>query len=136
MAQIYSYPLRKLFIMGNTIVILSILVFIFSCSIIKGREDKTALQESIPLCLQQEMDAIKNKTTSNPPLQIEEYLCNDKRVFLYMADCCDQFNMLYDDNCKSICAPSGGLDGSGDRKCSDFSANAKHVKVTWKNTDK
>jgi hypothetical protein len=136
MAQIYSYPLRKLFIMRNTAALLSILFFIFSCNNSKEKQDKAVTQDSIPACVMQKIEAINKKTISNPPLQIDEYLYNGKRVFLYTADCCDQFNMLYDENCKSLCAPSGGLDGSGDRKCRDFSANAKHIKVTWKNENK
>ena len=52
--------------------------------------------------------------------------------FLFSSNCCDQYNVAYDENCKAICAPSGGIAGSGDRKCLDFSSTAKFVKLVWK----
>jgi hypothetical protein len=85
--------------------------------------------------LRQKINAIEKKTMENPPVQIDEYLYNTKKVYLYTADCCDQFNTLYDELCKSICSPSGGMEGGGDHKCEDFFEKAKHVKLIWKRKD-
>jgi hypothetical protein len=67
----------------------------------------------------------------NPPAKVEEYRYGGRRVFLFSANCCDQFNEAFDDSCNYICAPSGGMTGKGDRKCLDFKAVAQFVKVVW-----
>lgn len=85
-----------------------------------------------PSCLRKLIDRIENKQYENPPIQIDEYNYKGQRVFLYTADCCDQYNVAYDENCNAICAPSGGLTGSGDRKCIDFKDSAKLVRMIWK----
>ena len=78
----------------------------------------------------------KKEIPPNPPLQVDEYLYNGKKVFLFTAPCCDFFNMVYDDSCKAVCAPSGGITGKGDGKCEDFATTAKFVKSIWKNAEK
>ncbi len=92
-------------------------------------------KDPVPACVQ----ALIDKGTKEPmdaPVQIDEYSYNGKKVYLFIAQCCDQYNMLYDDSCKAICAPSGGFTGRGDGKCKDFDSTAKHVKLIWKNPSK
>ena len=80
-------------------------------------------------------DCIKKMTTGDNaaglPLQIDEFEYKGKKVFYVTEDCCDKFNTVYDENCNAICAPSGGLDGNGDRRCPDFDSSAKHIKKIW-----
>lgn len=78
-------------------------------------------------------DGLKEIPPSSP-VQIDEYIYNGKAVYLFTAPCCDQFNVLYNDSCKKICSPSGGITGKGDGKCDDFSKTARHVKLIWKET--
>jgi len=85
-----------------------------------------------PSCIQQKIDLIKALPNWNPPAEVNEYIYQDKHVYLFSADCCDQFNELYDNNCKYICAPSGGITGKGDMKCTNFSAAAQFVRLVWK----
>jgi hypothetical protein len=89
-------------------------------------------EAAIPSCIKQKIDEIKTKPKWNPPAQVDEYLYRGKKVFAFSADCCDQYNPVYDENCNYICAPSGGITGKGDRKCEDFSTEAKHVRLVWK----
>lgn len=95
--------------------------------------DTTAVNDSIPACVQKLIDEGNKERPPNAPLQVDEYIYKNKKVFLFTAQCCDQFNMLYDDSCKAICAPSGGFTGRGDMKCGDFDSTAKHIKLIWKN---
>ena len=88
--------------------------------------------DSIPACLAQQIESFGKKETTNPPIQVDEYTYKGKRAFLFTADCCDQFNTLYNENCEVICSPSGGFEGGGDHKCEDFSKEAKFVKQIWK----
>jgi hypothetical protein len=94
-----------------------------------GKPDSTIA--AIPSCIQSRIDSIQLLPKWNPPAQVDEYTYNNKRVFVFTADCCDQFNVAYDEDCHIVCAPSGGIAGSGDGKCPDF-ANATHVRLVWK----
>jgi hypothetical protein len=87
---------------------------------------------AIPACINDKISEIKGYPKWNPPAEVNEYLFNGKRVFLFSSDCCDRYNELYDDECNYICAPSGGYAGTGDNKCRDFSEVAKHTRLVWK----
>jgi hypothetical protein len=67
-----------------------------------------------------------------PPAQVYEYIFNGKTVFLFSSNCCDQYNMAFDEKCNYVCAPSGGITGKGDGKCTDFNAVAKEIRLVWK----
>ncbi|NOT51787.1 MAG: hypothetical protein HOP10_10990 [Chitinophagaceae bacterium] len=95
-------------------------------------ENEQQVKDSIPACVR----ALIGKEPMDAPVQIDAYLYKEKKVYLFTAQCCDQYNMLYDDNCKAICAPSGGFTGSGDGKCKDFDSIAKHVKLIWREPSK
>lgn len=97
------------------------------------QENTRLVNDSIPACVQKLIDDGNKEIPPSAPLQVDEYFYKNKKVFLLTAQCCDQFNMLYDDSCKAICAPSGGFTGRGDLRCPDFDSLAKHVKVIWKN---
>jgi len=88
--------------------------------------------DSIPVCVQRKIDSIKAEPKWNPPAEVKEYTYKGQRVFLFTANCCDQFYMLYDGSCNYLCAPSGGFTGKGDGKCADFKDSAKQVKLVWK----
>jgi len=88
--------------------------------------------DSIPACVQKLIDDGNKETPSTAPIQVDEYLYKDKKVYLAIAQCCDFFNLLYDENCKEICAPTGGFTGKGDGKCPDFEKEAKLIKTIWK----
>ena len=88
--------------------------------------------ENIPTCLAEQLTRIQAHQYDNPPIQIDEYEYNGKKYYLFTADCCDQYNILFDENCKGFCAPSGGITGKGDGKCPDFKDNAKLIRNIWK----
>jgi hypothetical protein len=68
----------------------------------------------------------------NPPVEIRSFRYNNKTVYLAVADCCDQYNYVYDENCNLFCAPSGGITGKGDGKCPDFYDKATEETLIWK----
>lgn len=76
---------------------------------------------------------IEKKTAVNPPLSISSYEYKGQKVYYLGADCCDQYDHLYDFNGNILCAPSGGLSGNGDGKCKDFGTESKNEKLIWKN---
>jgi len=83
-------------------------------------------------CIQQKIDSIKKQPRWNPPATVNEYIYKGKTVYLFSSNCCDQYNIVYNNQCNYICAPSGGYTGKGDFKCEDFNASAMHVRLVWK----
>jgi len=108
-----------------------ILIFIIPLMITQEQCNKNKLAE-IPDCVQQKINTIKAKPKWNPPATVTEYLYNGKKVYLFTSDCCDQYIELYDNDCNYLCAPSGGIAGSGDRKCTDFYSTATLIREVWK----
>lgn len=89
-------------------------------------------KSEIPSCIQKKIDQIKAGPKGSDASEINEYIYQGKHVYLFNSACCDQYNPLLDGNCNYICAPSGGITGKGDMKCTDFSATAQFVKLVWK----
>ena len=104
-----------------------LLTVLMSSTCHKAQESAT-----IPSCIQQKIDEIKAQPKWNPPAEVNEYLYNDKHVYLFSSPCCDQYNMLYSEDCTPLCAPSGGFTGRGDGKCADFNEKAKKLRLVWK----
>ncbi|HYK55988.1 MAG TPA: hypothetical protein VEV15_05880 [Flavisolibacter sp.] len=102
-----------------------ILLLVAAQTIKKGKEE-------LPLCLQQKIEEIKQQLKWNPPAEVHEYNYNGKRVFYFSSNCCDRYNVVFDEKCEYVCAPSGGITGKGDGKCADFSTKAQYVKLVWK----
>jgi len=92
----------------------------------------TPAKDSIPACVRAMIDKAGKQIPPELPEKVDEYIYNGKTAYLVTAQCCDQFNTLYDDSCKAICSPTGGITGRGDRKCEDFSKNATLVKTIWR----
>ena len=94
------------------------------------------IEKSIPACIQAKIDEIKNQNVWNPPAEVHEYSYQGKRVFYFTSNCCDQYNVVYDEECHYLCAPSGGITGRGDNKCPDFNSTAHEVRLVWKDPRK
>ncbi|MDB5251710.1 MAG: hypothetical protein JWP27_879 [Flaviaesturariibacter sp.] len=93
---------------------------------------KNAASTDVPACVRHKIDSMKAAPRANPPGEVSQYTYHGKTVYTISAPCCDQYTVLVDDNCTYLCAPSGGLTGQGDRRCTDFATDAKLVRVVWK----
>ena len=122
----------------STLVFLSVIFMTACCGGKKTTADSNAPVpekngiDSIPACVREVIDAGLKEEPSNPPVQVDEYLYKGKKVYLFTAPCCDQFDQVYDVNCKKICAPTGGITGKGDGACNDFTETATFAKTIWK----
>ena len=96
--------------------------------------EKNKSTGSIPACIEDKINELKNKPKYNPPATVIQYEYSGKEVYYFTSDCCDQFNLLYNDNCQLICAPDGGFTGSGDGKCTDFKNKKSNEKIIWKDS--
>ncbi len=108
------------------------IVMIASLIVTHKQCSSNTANQSMLVCVQKKIDSIKVQPKWNPPAQVDEYLYKGKTVYLFSADCCDQYTTVTDANCNIICAPSGGLTGSGDGNCDDFNTAAKHIRLVWK----
>lgn len=98
----------------------------------KDKTGKPAQASTIPACVQQLLDEAAKAEPPVLPLEVTEYSYKGRTVYLFQADCCDFLNIAYDDQCKRICAPSGGFTGRGDGQCTDFDSLARKIRVVWK----
>ena len=87
-----------------------------------------------PACIEKKIASIRSKRKWNPPAQVNEYLYNGKKVYLFSSDCCDKYEEVFDENCNRLCAPYGGISGDGDGTCPDFRTNAQHIRLVWKDS--
>lgn len=116
-------------------VIVSGAAILLSCkSTIDNSENPQPLK--VPACVQAKIDSIKNVPVWNPPASVYSYVYKNQTVYSFSADCCDQYNVVYDTNCKVVCSPSGGITGSGDGRCSDFHKMAMNEILIWKDDRK
>ncbi len=124
--------------MKQTGIIYAALIFVMACCNTKkntktaGEQKSSNLPSDIPLCLQQKIDSFAIAKFADVPLEIFEYDQNGKKRYYFIADCCDRFNEVYDDNCVYICSPAGGIAGAGDLKCPDFFKQATKLRLIWK----
>ncbi len=96
---------------------------------------QTKLDGAVPSCIQRMIKKIKAEPVRNPPAQIWKWEADGKTYYYVTADCCDQFNYLYDDHCHVVCAPDGGFTGRGDGKCPDFKGEVKKTLI-WQDRRK
>ena len=85
----------------------------------------------IPACVQQKIDSIKQTPKSSPPAQVHTWLYRGIKVYLFSATQPNQNVTVVDENCRYICAPSGGPAGLGDSTCTDFYQEAQHQSLIW-----
>ncbi|MEJ7671720.1 MAG: hypothetical protein WKF59_03200 [Chitinophagaceae bacterium] len=87
-----------------------------------------------PQGIQAKIADVKTQLKSNQSATLYKYNYKGQVVYLITSDCCDQYNYLYDENSNIICAPSGGITGLGDGRCTDFSTEKKDPVLLWKMT--
>lgn len=87
---------------------------------------------AIPSCIKRKIEEIQSQPRYNPPATVHRYLYKGEYVYLFSSPCCDQFNYLYDRNCKVLCAPTGGFTGRGDGNCPTFKDMATDETLIWK----
>lgn len=89
------------------------------------------LQIDVPHCIKAKIKKITKEHVYNPPAEVWQIKTDGKTFYYFTSDCCDQFNYLYTEDCKKLCAPDGGFTGGGDGNCPDFSGNEQRTLV-WK----
>ncbi len=96
------------------------------------RSTKNKVQDDVPACIRSFIDSFKTEPKQNPPRSVTEYIYKGRKVYYVPSPCCDQFNPVFDSDCKYLGSPGGGFTGRGDGKISDFFDSAKNEKLIWK----
>lgn len=110
--------------MKNSIVLLGLLSFLFlGCS-------KSKIIE-VPKCIEDKIKQIQTEPVRNPAAEVWLWEVDGESYFFITADCCDQFNPLYDSDCNWVCSPSGGFSGMGSGDCPEFSGTIEKTLI-WK----
>jgi len=81
---------------------------------------KQDLEYEVPACIEKEIKSIKREKVRNPPAQVWKWEVDGQTYYYITSDCCDQYNLLYDETCNIVCAPDGGFAGTGDGNCPEF----------------
>jgi len=108
------------------------IIILASIILLSAETCNNGKDKQLPACIQQMIIAFKEKPLQNPPASIYQYDYQGKKVYYVAAPCCDQMNILYDDQCNVMCHPDGGITGNGDNKCADFNAEKKNEQLIWK----
>lgn len=88
----------------STILLTGIVLCLTAC-------EKPDLSVDVPACVERKIREIKKESVRNPPAQVWKWVADGQTYFYITADCCDQYNYLYDENCNEVCAPDGGING-------------------------
>ena len=76
-----------------------------------------AAEPTLPDWLSQRIAAFEHAPADAEAEQILALSYGGGSAYLFVAPCCDQFNVLYDATGQRLCAPSGGFTGRGDGRC-------------------
>lgn len=85
----------------------------------------------VPPCIDAMIAQFKKEAVQNPPRKIYRYSYRNSTVYYVPALCCDFFSELYNDSCKLIGHPDGGITGRGDGSMPDFHSAKKDETIIW-----
>ncbi|PKN84754.1 MAG: hypothetical protein CVU46_13285 [Chloroflexi bacterium HGW-Chloroflexi-8] len=88
-------------------------------------------QSENPKWVDRMIHQFESEPVGNPPQSIWRYEYQGQIVYYVPPQCCDQFSSLYDAGGDVICAPDGGLTGSGDGRCKDFISQRTAETLIW-----
>lgn len=91
---------------------------------------KQQIQNSLPECIKEKIQTLKNGQVRNPPTVAQELKLDGKRYYLIPSGCCDQYDYIIDENCKTFCSQGYGITGKFKNGC-DTLKNATR-KVIWR----
>ena len=84
-----------------------------------------------PQCVQSAIDSSLLKPKGYYYQSIAEYRYQNKTIYLYVPGCCDRLISTYDETCKYLFSPSGGITGCGDCMHPNFFNEAIFIRTVW-----
>ncbi len=109
-------------------ILLSCLLWIISYGLTSCKREKIDVASGTPDCVK---DKITQETKDHTCLSnVYEYDYQDKKVYLFMHDCPDAGDILYNSECTIICT-IGGISGEIHGPCSDFEQQRLNERSVW-----
>lgn len=87
-----------------------------------------------PEWVQDLIGELEAEPVRNPPASITRYLFEGDTVYYVPPFCCDMTSVLYSSDGEVLCAPDGGLAGTGDGQCADFHQQAEGAQLIWQDS--
>jgi len=117
----------------NLKTIMKILIFALLISLVGAcRSAKVQGSDPLPLCLRKQIEKLSAEP-GNSPISVTQYEYKGDTVYYMKAACCDNFNIVYDKDCRVLGYPDGGFTGRGDGSLPGFFSVAKKGPVVWEN---
>ncbi|MGE0441564.1 MAG: hypothetical protein AB7S39_13850 [Gemmatimonadales bacterium] len=92
----------------------------------------TELPADTPDWLREMVGSIAREPVTNPPTEIWAQTYQGKTTYWRSSRCCDVYSELYSASGALLCAPDGGITGTGDGRCPDFADTATDRRLIWK----
>ena len=93
---------------------------------------KKKFKQVLPACIIEKVKTFKKTEQHLQPQNVYEYVYRGKKVYYVTMPCCDNFNELYDHDCRLMGYPDGGFTGKGDGKIPGFTNEKKAGRLIWK----
>jgi len=115
----------------------SLIVLAISCAslIVRGCDQPTPPNDN-PRWVNELIERYQAEPVGNPPQSIWRYEYSGQTVYYIPPQCCDQFSQLFDAKGSLLCAPDGGLGGSGDGRCPEFFRERTKEEFIWQDQRK
>jgi len=107
-----------------------ILTIIIGFSLTWSSCEKIDVPKGTPKCITRKIKKEKDNCLD----KVYEYNYNGELVYLFtppINTCFDAWFSLYNEDCKLICRPAGGMTGLGDGQCPNFYQDAINQKLIW-----
>ena len=88
-------------------------------------------QTPLPSCLQDRIDMLKAFPPATPRASLEAFHYQGRRVYYLPPAGFDDFGLVVDEHCNTVCAPDGGISGGGDGTCPEFFLQARPDGTVW-----
>lgn len=113
------------------VVVLCVILGI-ACSKNDDKSDSYLSQdEKIEKCIANKIEQVLAGEPQNPRTEIWLWSSSTEMYYYVNAPCCDQFSVLFNEDCAVVCAPDGGFSGNGDGACPAFSEDLSRILI-WK----
>jgi Domain of unknown function (DUF6970) len=107
----------------HLVALIALIILLAGCS--------KSTQTENPDWVDQLIKKFESEPVGNPPQSIWRYEYQGQVVYYVPEQCCDMFSTLYDANHNVICAPNGGIAGTGDGRCKDFLSQRTGEQLIW-----
>ena len=83
--------------------------------------------DTVPICIEQKISELESEPVRSPAASVTMIITRSNTYFYIPPHCCDFYGELYDAQCNLVCNPDGGITGSGNGNCPDYTVLEERV---------